>query len=107
MVLLTDPKLPLARFVSARPNCGVLKRLKASARNCAEMRSLYRNRFISAKSEMRAQSKRKLGNQRGAEPTVNGAGAVNAAVLNHRSGTRFATPRSFRLAMFGRCTPNP
>src|SRR3954471_14538883 len=46
-------------------------------------------------------------NLRGEFPMVYGAGAENAAVLNHRSGVRFASATSDPFVTFGYCVPNP
>src|SRR5262249_23187865 len=107
IVLVTTPNVVLPNAVSGQLNWGVFVRLNASARNCARMRSLLRKFLATEMSRFFCLSARSSLIRRGELPTVYGAGAENAAVLNQRSGVRFSTDTSLAFVRLGYCVPKP
>ena len=78
---VTLPKFVSPRVLSGVLNCGVLEMLKLSARNCKRHRSVNAKSLKMEKSSVRVGGEKLVWRPR--FPSVKGAGAATAAVLNH------------------------
>src|SRR6185312_13913132 len=85
-VLVTWPNWASPNVLSGVPNCGVLARLKLSARNCSFQRSVNGKSLKIERSTERVGGEKLVCKPR--LPWVRGVGAVRLAVLNHSTALR-------------------
>src|SRR6185436_14217997 len=84
IVVVIRPAVGEPMFWFVKPNCGVLKRLNASARNCSRKRLPIGNTRESETSSVCVPGAFRI--PRPESPYVLGGGATKSAMSNHRSG---------------------